>query len=588
VEAVVASAIFLLFAIGIYSGLSLVFKIVYQSRIKILETALLSEELEVARNLPYESVGILNGVPVGALARTKTVTRNNLDFLITATVRNIDDAFDGTIGGSPNDTSPADYKLVEMSAICFGCGQAMPIKLSTMVSPRQLEGASSNGALFIEVFGEDGLPVAGADVHVANTDLNPDLIIDDTTDANGYLRIIDTPTGTLAYHITVSKDGYSSDYTVATSPAVPAPVKPPSNVNEQTVTDISFSIDLLGSINFNSVNATCVAVGNANFNMYGSEKMLSIDPDVYKYNQNFLTGGAGSIALNNLEFNDYHISATSGVYDIAGTIPPLPIVLHAGATQDVTAILQPHSANSLLVKVFDSGTGLPLSDASVRLTGGGGYDQTLSTGVGYLRQTDWSGGTGQVAYVIENKYFSDSGTINVSGATAGNVKLKKNGSKYYLSGNLESSTFDFGAPITLRNLVINPLTQPSQTGANSLKFQLATSNSSTPASWSFVGPDGTAGTYFTVANPTIPASLSDKRYLRYKAYLSTTNNNYTPILSELSITYTNSCTPPGQAFFSGLSASSYTVTVTRSGYANNAGQVDVVGNADTFVNMSTL
>jgi len=36
IEVVVAAAIFLLFALGIYGGISLVFKIVYQSRLKIL------------------------------------------------------------------------------------------------------------------------------------------------------------------------------------------------------------------------------------------------------------------------------------------------------------------------------------------------------------------------------------------------------------------------------------------------------------------------------------------------------------------------------------------------------------------------
>ena len=78
----------------------------------IVTSKILSEELEVARNLPYEDVGILNGVPAGVISQTKTVSRNNVDFNLTATVRNIDHPFDGTIGGNPNDTSPADYKLV--------------------------------------------------------------------------------------------------------------------------------------------------------------------------------------------------------------------------------------------------------------------------------------------------------------------------------------------------------------------------------------------------------------------------------------------------------------------------------------------
>ena len=589
VEAVVAAAIFLLFAVGVYGGLTMVFKIVYQSRIKILETAILSQELEIARNLPYDQVGIINGSPIGLLPHTKVVTLNNVNFSLVTTVRNIDDPFDGTIGGSPNDTSPADYKLVEMSAICIGCNQQKLIKLSTIVSPRQLEGASTNGALFIQVFDQEGLPVSGADVHVVNTDLNPNLIIDDTTDSSGYLRIVDTPTGTLAYNITVSKSGYSSDYTIAASESNPSPVKPPSNVVAQNVTDIAFSIDELGSINFHSVSTMCAAIPNVGFNIKGA-KMLGVDPDVYKYDQNFTTDESGDKTLSNIEFDNYHLTPTALTYDIAGTIPAFPLNFIAGASQEVTAVLKPHTANSLLVKVFDAGTGLPLSDATVHVTGSS-YDTTILTGVGYLRQTDWTGTTGQVMYIDESRYFANSGTINGSGATAGNVKLKKASISpltYISSGNLESSTFDFGSAVTFRNLVIDPLTQVAQTGADSLKFQLATSNSSTPVSWNFVGPDGTASTYFTASNNVVPASLSDNRYLRYKAYLSTNNNRYTPILSEIAVTYTVTCAPPGQAFFSGLAAASYTVDVSRSGYAASSGSISVSGNLDTFVNLSPL
>lgn len=584
-EAIVAAAVFLLFAVGIYSGLSLVFKIVYQSRIKILETAILSEQLEVARNLSYEDVGILNGVPAGLLERTKTITRNNLNFLITATVRNIDDAFDGTIGSNPIDTSPADYKLVEMSAICFNCGQAKPIKLSTMVSPRQLEGASDNGALFIRVFDQAGLPVSGADVRIVNTGQNPDLIIDDTTDSDGYLRVVDTPTGTLAYNINVSKSGYSSDYTTPASEFNPSPVKQPSNVNSQEITDVSFSIDRVGSVNVSTLNFACSAVPDVSLSARG-KKMLGVDPDVYKYNQNFSTDGAGTAILDNLEFDEYHISATGSIYDVAGVIPLSPIKLNAGENQNVSVVLQPNTANSLLVVVKDAGSGLPLSDATVRLTGG--IDRTLITGRGYSGQTDWSGGSEQSSYLDFGRYFSDNGNVDVA-TTPGVVLLRKSGSKYVADGMLESSTFDFGTSTVFRNIVINPTFQPAyQAGTNALKFQLATSNSSSPATWNFVGPNGTASTYFTVSNTTIPSSLSNKRYLRYRAFLHTDNTNYTAQLQELAITNTSACMPPGQVFFGGLSNTTYNISTTRSGYATLYGDVVISGDTDTVINMSPL
>ncbi|MFA6486084.1 MAG: prepilin-type N-terminal cleavage/methylation domain-containing protein [Candidatus Magasanikbacteria bacterium] len=582
-EVLIAVAIFLLFALGVYGGLQLVYKIVYQSRTRILETTLLSEELEVVRNLPYESVGILNGVPAGLLSHTKTIQRNGESFDIVTTVRNIDDPFDGTAASTTRrDTSPADYKLVEMSAICSGCIQAEPVILSTIVSPKQLEGASTNGHLFIQVFDANGLPITGANVHVVNSEPNPDIIIDDVTGNDGWLRVVDTVTGTMAYHITVSKFGYSTDFTTTTSAVNPNPLKLPSNVATQMVTEIYFSIDQLSDINLHTIGANCVAFGSRPLRVWG-DKLIGTEPDVYKFNQAITTDGNGNYTFSDIEWDKYSVSSTGGVYDVAGSIPMLPIDLIPGSSQDVSVILTPHTANSLLVKVVDAGTGLPLSDAEVRLYKSG-YDETIATGVGYLRQTDWSGGSGQAIYTATNKYWSDDGKISV--ATAGDIKLKKTGQYYQSSGYLESSTFDAGAGVDWKNIIWEPLSQPTQCGSDPARMQIATSNSSTPASWTFTGPDGTGATYYTTANTVVHSGNDDKRYLRYRVYLSTANTRYTPTFSEVAFTYTNDCAPPGQVFFSGLSADSYTLEVTRGGYDTSSGAIEIDGNDDAMIGLS--
>jgi len=69
----------------------------------------------------------------------------------------------------------------------------------------------------------------------------------------------------------------------------------------------------------------------------------------------------------------------------------------------------------------------------------------------------------------------------------------------------------------------------------SLKFQAAASNSS-GGPFTFVGPDGTAATFFTTSG----ASLSQFygfRYLRYKAFLATTDTTQTPALNDVTICY---------------------------------------------------
>lgn len=574
-EVLVAVGIFLLFALGVYGGLQLVFKIVYQSRLRILETSILSTELEIVRNIPFESIGIAGGIPVGILPHSKTITRDGINFDIITTVRNIDDPFDGTIGGTPNDTSPADFKVVEMSVICSNCDQATPVILNTLVAPKGLEGASQNGALFINVFDDSALPVSDADIHIVNTLPNPDLVIDDVTGNDGWLRIVDTPTGTVAYDITVSKPGYSTASTGG--------LKSPASVGTQQVTEIYFSIDRLADLDIKTVNPACTAVGNIPFNIH-IDKLVSTNPDVYKYSHDFTTDGAGTKSLVGLEFGKYYLDFASSGYDLAGAAPVLPLKLNPGASQTITAVLRSHVATSLLVSVLDSGTGLPLSDATVRLYDGT-YDKTLTTGLGYTRQTDWSGGSGQLNFSNIDEYFSDSGTVDIN-SPAGDIKLKKVGNRYLQSGWVESSVMDFGEPVNFNGIIWTPTTQSAECGTNPVTFQIATSDIAEPASWDYLGPDGTTSTYYTVSNSALWSGHDSDRYLRYKVFLNSADDKFTPLLSEVAFTYTNSCTPPGQTFFNDISTGTYTIEVSRNGYTSNSGSLDVSGNMDTLVNLS--
>ncbi|MCX6779889.1 MAG: prepilin-type N-terminal cleavage/methylation domain-containing protein [Candidatus Magasanikbacteria bacterium] len=582
IEITVAIAIFLIFAVGIYSTISMVFKIVYQSRMKILETALLSEQLEIAHNIPYDSVGIVNGIPAGVLLHNQTIVRNGASFTVITSVRNIDDPFDGILGGSPNDTAPADYKQVEISAICTNCTQQEPVILSTIVAPKNLEGASKNGALFIHVFDANGIAVPQANVHIVNTAANPDVILDDVTGNDGTLQIIDAPTGTLSYNITVSKNGFSSDYTVTSSVANPNPLKPPSNVVSQAITEISFSIDALSNLNISSLDPTCAALAGPSAVLNG-EKVIGANPNVYKINQNFSLS-SNNYSFNNIEWDTYHINLSGTTYDLAGTVPMLPIKLNPGATQNISLVLKPHTTNSLLVKVKDAGTGLPLSDATVHLYKTG-FDDSLQTDLGYIRQTDWSGGSAQTNFIDETKYFVDSGTLDKT-ISPGDLKLKKSGSFYSVGGNLESSTFDLGSSVTLRNIIFEPISQPAQTGSSPILFQLAATNTPNATIWNYNGPDGNNNTYYSATSSVIFSGLAGNRYLRYKVFLSTADNLYTPQLSEVNITFSNNCVPPGQAFWNGLSSGTYTMDVSRTGYTTSNSTLTVGGNGEVEINLS--
>jgi len=104
-------------------------------------------------------------------------------------------------------------------------------------------------------------------------------------------------------------------------------------------------------------------------------------------------------------------------------------------------------------------------------------------------------------------------------------------SSFETSGDFISSSQDLG--IILNFDTFDWIADvPSGTG---LKFQLASNSDN--ETWNFIGPDGTNATYYTTSGQNIPSSHDGDRYVKYKAYFSTTDNMKTPSLSSVSINY---------------------------------------------------
>lgn len=572
-EVLIAVAVFLIFAIGIYSGIQFIFKSVYQSRLRIIETGVLNEQVEIIRNLPFHSVGILGGSPPGTLERTVTTTRNGIDFTITRTIRNIDDPFDGTIGGDPNDLSPADYKLVDIDIICDTCGQRSPLTITSQVAPKYLEGDPNNGALFVRVFDANAQPVQDANVHIVATSTDPTFDFTDTTDNDGYLRVVDLPAAQNAYHITVSKGSdFTTDQTISPSVEVENPTRPPVSVVAQDVTEVSFSIDHAATLNIQTVDTLCQAVASVPVNILGT-KLKGTNPDVFKVDEDVTTSGSGIYERTGTEWDFYGLRISN--YDLLGAIPGLPVNVLPGVQQPIQVVVGPDTPDSLVVHVQDGVTQQPLSNATVQLTENG-YDETKTTGVGHVRQTDWSGGSGQDLYINQSQYSTDDGNIDAT-TSPGNVTLRQVGQQYVSSGNVVSSIIDLGTIPNYVSIQWEPLAQPAETGSDSLKFQIASSDSTATSTWDYLGPDGTANTYYSATTNTIHDIHDGDQFMRYKAIFNTASTTYTPTLSDVSVTYTNSCTPPGQVYFGSLDDETYTVDVTATGYQASNQQVPVDG-----------
>ncbi|MBP9686687.1 MAG: hypothetical protein KBD66_02720, partial [Candidatus Doudnabacteria bacterium] len=191
-----------------------------------------------------------------------------------------------------------------------------------------------------------------------------------------------------------------------------------------------------------------------------------------------------------------------------------------------------------------------------------------------LTQVDWTGGGGQQDFVDDSQYSDDSGTVDAHSVPTG-LRLEKTAGDYAASGWLESSTFDTGTDATnFTTLTFAPLAQDPTT---TLRFQVAANNDN--ATWDFIGPDGTASTYYTVSGTNLHADLDGNRYVRYKVFLATTNTARTPVLTSIGLNYVSGCFSPGQSMFSNLTAgNNYTIEVGMTGYQTyTANSVQVGG-----------
>ena len=571
VEIIVGVAVFLIVVTAAYGAYSSLFQLTRTNQAKLLAVDLADEQLEIVRNMPYVNVGLTTGIPVGVLPQTQTLTRGGIPFTVGLTVRNLD---------LSTSTYQASSKLVEVTINCSTCKSFIPISLTAQVAPANLQSASTGGALVVQVLDSSGNPVPGATVDVQST-ATSSIQNHDVTNNGGILDIVGVPQGLNAYNIQVSKTGYSSDRTYAAGSSYGGqtnanPTKPDATILTQQATQNTFSIDRLSSLHISSVTSVCTPIGGVHFNLTGAKSVGTTAGSVSipKYNQNLVTNGAGTLDLPSLEWDTYTLTPNDSSYDVAGITPFSPLNLNPGNSQNIQLVVAPRQSNSLMITVADSATGLPISGASVHVTGPGGVDRTLVTGQGYLTQADWSGGSSQDMFSDATKYFADDSNVDTS--SAGSVKLKDVFGSYPSAGQLESSTFDTGAASNFYTLSWSPGSQPILSGANSLKFQLASNATVTPTTtWSYIGPDGTNASYYTVTDSPISSQHNNNQFMRYLTFFSTDVSTSTPTLSNISFTYTSSCIPPGQVLFNGLSTGSYSVTVSKTGYTSWSNSVSV-------------
>jgi len=566
IDLVVSMAIIALLFGGVYLIYFSIVTAIANIGIRNAAAIAIQSETETIRNLTYDNIGTIGGIPAGVLKPTQSVTVGRYNFSVQTIVRNIDDPFDGVLGGTPNDTAPADYKLVSITASCPLCGtNFIPVTVTTTVAPKNLESATQDGSIFVSALDANGVGVPGATVNVINPNVIPSINLTDTTNASGVLELVGVPTSTQGYFISVTKPGYSSDRTYPLGGAGnPNPVTPNVTVAAQTVTSLTLSIDHTSSFAVSTTDNRCNAIPNESFTLKGA-KIIGTGPDVLKFSTTTTTGASGTVALQNIEWDTYTFSLNDGARDVVGTIPVSPIIVNPSSSQPFRFVLQNAAEPALLVTVLDAATGAEIPNAHVTLTKGATV-LTAVTGHAGITDTDWSGGN----------ISGQSGGIDTNG-TPGSLALLTNPSSTYDTGVtswITSKTIDLGgSSSTLYAISWNPGSEPSSTGAGSLEFQIAANNDN--ATWNYIGPDGTAGTFFTTSGAALPVSLAGNRYLRYQVFMSTQDPSISPTLTDVSFDFSADCVPQAQTLFSSLAQGTYSVDVSAGGYAAGSASVSI-------------
>ncbi|MCX6718583.1 MAG: DUF2341 domain-containing protein [Candidatus Staskawiczbacteria bacterium] len=365
IEVVVCVAIFAILSVSIYGVFTSIINGIAYYRDKTTISALADQYLEIARNMPYSQIGTIEGNPHGSLADLPNPINEVIGetaYQIYYAVSYVDDPADGTIVAG-TDPAPNDYKQIKLYIKNAGTGTVNSFLTNT--SPKGLEGLESGGALSLQVFNAVGQPVPGALLHITNTSVVPNINLTRTADANGKWIEVGLPDSANSYNITANKTGYSIDKTYPISTQNPNPTKPDATIANGQVTQISFSIDKLSNLVFNTLNQVCAPISGVGLEVRGAK--LIGTPNVLKFDNVYNSNSGGQVSLNNIEWDSYTPALTGTSYMIYGSSPIQTASILPDTSQNFNLILGPKTTNSLLTIVKDSSTANPIEGAEVDL-----------------------------------------------------------------------------------------------------------------------------------------------------------------------------------------------------------------------------
>jgi len=264
IEIIFAALILATAGVGILNMFGFGLKVIAEIKAKTGAITVTNEIMEMIHNLPYNEVGTIGGLIPGPVPPEDEISLNKVKYAVSTSIDYVDDPFDGTVALGTDELGN-DYKKIRVAVSWTSHFGQKEVVLVTTIAPKGIESNEGAGIIWINVINANGDPVTNASLHIINHSTDPE--IDDSshkTNDEGYYYS-SVPAANSSYQITVTKDGYSSDYTCAIDPigaacseaeGNPNPVKPHATVIEGRLTSITFAIDQLATLNINTISQT--------------------------------------------------------------------------------------------------------------------------------------------------------------------------------------------------------------------------------------------------------------------------------------------------------------------------------------------
>jgi prepilin-type N-terminal cleavage/methylation domain-containing protein len=256
IEVLVSLFVIMVLIIGVYSLIILATRAASLNKMYVIAIELANQKMERIRNLSYDEVGVVSGIPSGSIPQIETVNRGGT-YTVESFVTYYDDPVDGQAGSTTPDTIPTDYKIATVRVSWDSYVGNKDVTVFSKIIPRTVETDQGYGLLKLTVRDSYAQPVPNASVRVVNNVTSPTIDVVNITNAQGELYLPATSSSE-SFEISVTKTDllpathYGQDQTYGTSTG-----KNPRHltVTQGNMTEEEFQIDRLATLRLRTVSS---------------------------------------------------------------------------------------------------------------------------------------------------------------------------------------------------------------------------------------------------------------------------------------------------------------------------------------------